>query len=241
MNDQVEPTGEIENVRIPWRIYWPRLGKWLWRGIKGSKYVLFFLFAALVVGLVILSPEYVPGCREIGMRWFGAGLQLLGFATVALGLSDAGKQFGKPSWFSRIARYFSEFPTRKGRIISAHATAFGSVNVFGQGRVATWPSSTMTPEEQLKVIIENLKGLHNVIGEIEGSIRTAKHELGTQITERFNELKEGEKEAKRLLEEAFVGGLHIEWWGIVLFVVGIILASTSPEIAYLFGFSAGCY
>lgn len=99
----------------------------------------------------------------------------------------------------------------------------------------------MSHDEQLRIILENLRGLHSQMSEIEGTIRTTKHELGSQIAERFNELKEGERQVKRQLEEALVGGLHIEWWGIVLFVVGIILASTSPEIAYLFGHPAGCY
>lgn len=114
--------------------------------------------------------------------------------------------------------------------------------MFGAGRVTTWPSPTMTPEEQLKVIMENLKGLHKTVGEVENSIRDAKHELGSQITERFNELKEGEKQIKEQLKEGFVGGIHIEWWGLALFIIGGTLASASPEVAhYFFGFPAGCY
>ncbi len=207
----------------------------------GLRHVLIALVVALIIAAAILSPEYIPGCREIGIRWVGAILQLIGFGTVGWGLWKAERQFGRPTLLKRIKGFFAEFPKWRVKVVTGHMSAIEGADFFGHARASVWPAPNMPHDEQLKMIWANLRGLDRVVSETETNLLKAKNELGEQIKERYNELKAGEAQIKGQLEEAFVGGIHIEWWAVILFCVGVALASTSPEIAYLLGFPPGCY
>ena len=43
-----------------------------------------------------------------------------------------------------------------------------------------------------------------------------------------------------LVDEAVVGGIHLEWVGILYLLVGIVLATIAPEIAVLRGYGGQC-
>ena len=45
---------------------------------------------------------------------------------------------------------------------------------------------------------------------------------------------------QRLVDEAVVGGIHLEWVGIWYLLVGVVLATTAPEIAILNGYGGQC-
>jgi hypothetical protein len=83
--------------------------------------------------------------------------------------------------------------------------------------------------------------LFDEVGTLDNKLDRSKAELSKQIEDEAAARQEADARNQRQLDEAIVGGLHLNRVGVSLFVLGTIAGSASPELASGFMyFAASC-
>nr|WP_309501624.1 hypothetical protein [uncultured Roseovarius sp.] len=173
--------------------------------------------------------------EEQVIRLTGMALQLIGVATVAKKLRDSGRLFQKPTVRERIALYFKRFPRRRVTTHNLTPQGISSESSASSPRLFSSPGPDTPLEQRVEMLEEKTSGLFEDVSELGGKLRAQSNDLTRKITKEATQRKEEHKSIEEQLERAVVGGIHVEWSGVIFFIAGIILASASPEIACMLG------
>lgn len=206
----------------------------LWRWLKEGRH---WLGALGVLGLGWALPLLWAPTPEAHMRWTGAFLQVAGVGTVAYGLSKTRALFDKPPVWESLVEWLKRLPTvlRGPRTISgsAHLTmAPGSLSARG---FVSSPSlsSDASLEDRIAALEEKHKELERQLHEVRGHIDERAQEIEDQLSEEQRAREAADERVNQRIEEASIGGLHLEVIGLVWLIVGILCASLPDEIAAL--------
>jgi len=154
------------------------------------------------------------------VRYAGTSLQVLGLATVAIGLSETRRLFGRPSlprkisgWFRRLAAAFT-IPKPQTLQVSNGVIA----SVTGKGRMVRGLGQGASLEDRVSLLEEDLNQLRDELDvekqEIRQKIKTVREHLERETQERRVE----NQQAARRIEELAVGGIHLEIVGLLWLV-----------------------
>ena len=77
------------------------------------------------------------------------------------------------------------------------------------------------------------------VGGLEIEIRRRGDELSNKLHAEAAAREVADKRIEEQLKEAAVGSLHLDVWGVLFFILGVIAGTASPEIAAVFG-AASC-
>lgn len=199
--------------------------KWLFvQGAKG--------WIALVPALApIVLFLAIPSLRGTGgvdlLRYAGMVLQLMGIGTVAYGLRQIRRQFQCPSLFASVIEWLNIRPKLLPRsaIHGAGAAFTASSTLEAHGRVKAGPNSSI--EHRVEVLEQELDDLHRQVSGMSTTIRGCQAALQDERTSRENtDIQLGKR-----LEESMVGGLHLEFTGVLWLFVGVILGTVPDHIA----------
>lgn len=187
----------------------------------------------LTGGIVLVLFSLVPFALADRLRYLGLLCQLLGIMSVVLGLRVKRRLFNRPSLGERFRHYLSRFPRWPPRPqnIAIGASIAGAGWVAGGGSVWLGPSPDAPVESRLAALEANLARLKTKQAEDAKELR--------ETTRSNRESLESEREARRSeiaalraqLDKLGAGGLHIEWAGVFLLALGVVLATVSDEIA----------
>lgn len=195
---------------------WP---VWLWLG-------------GLVVS--ILAGAYLASTAEAMFRTAGMVLQLMGLATVAVGLSQTRRLFGCPSsaakamsWVRRLGAVFG----RSNAITGQAYVSSGEVRMSGSARVRIGATPDAPMERRVEVLEQNYALFQ---AEFDASVAQAANALQGLRSALGPESSARQAEANATaakLEEMAVGGLHLESIGVIWLAIGVIGTSVPAEIA----------
>lgn len=199
---------------------------------------------------VVLARTYLAG-GIVGLTlWFGIGLlpfpnvevqfrvaglifQLLGLSVVVWGLSDARKLFRR----SGIGRGFLEWCRTLGHVFFPPKPKRAYVDVGGTSHVSLSAASTKQEHGVDDSIEGRMKRLEQRIDSVDADIRRLHAEgqkdrevVRKRIDAETAARADGDQQLKRHLEEAVIGGIHIEILGLVYLFVGIVLATVPGEL-----------
>ena len=214
---------------------WPAdLAAWLLVGWIGWLALLapFLIFSLLVLML---------SCWEPRIRLTGMVLELSGLLTVALGLRETRKLFGRQGLFTGIWSYLTTVPLPWGTgdkqvILASAAISLGGATLAGHATVLPGPNTPV--EERLSRLENEVARLSGEAFQIRQSIDEAGRKHRQVIDEEATRREAGDAETRKQLEEAEAGGLHLEVAGVCWIALGILLATASNEIASMPFFSA---
>jgi hypothetical protein len=235
-----DPTTRVEVRTIPWCEYLPKLFRHIVKGCVGVKWYVFG--AVLLVSLFTFfwSNWSAFGCIEQDVRLAGWLLQLVGFIQVANGLRNTEKAFGKPSILERTKDYLSSFPTRKARNVTVNLGTGHFTTQASVGGVGVVIRNNPTLEQRVEDIENAVEQIKKTTGKLRRDLSHETSRIDTKINRNVSELKDQANKIEEQLEDLMVGSIHVEWFGVVLFIIGITLASASPELAWLFGHPRSC-
>ena len=91
--------------------------------------------------------------------------------------------------------------------------------------------------EALEGEVEDLRG---EISAVEKALSQHKDDSRNSLEAMREENRTRHESLERLVDEAVVGGIHLEWVGIWYLLVGIVLATAAPEIAVFSGYGGQC-
>lgn len=184
------------------------------------------IVCVLVYTRVGLSPETFEARLRIG----GFALQLLGLATIALGLSHARKLFGRPSVVQRAGAWWAKRPW----IPPPHSFGSGAARAGGGAKLRSEAHTDLLPnptiEERVVALERNVSGLRDRVIYLDGQIVKNAEQVRAQIEQEQAARESSHKQLRDKLEEFSVGGLLLEITGLVWIVTGLVIATASFEI-----------
>lgn len=180
----------------------------------------FFLGLALAGGISCLAASTLDDFLRIS----GLFLQLLGIATVAIGLNLVRRRFGKSSlvleWFQKLPTIFKP-QTIYPKAVSGTATG-------GRVHLSVEINKNLPLGEQIVQLERKLTTL-------EVSIHDGLEKLDKEHSEKIKKVKDSlvaeDKALRNFLEEVSVGGIALEFTGVLWLTVGVVLATVPDMIA----------
>jgi hypothetical protein len=187
-----------------------------------------FLFTIAATWLLALLLGDTP---ELRARIIGVMLQLLGLVTVAIGLRNMRKLFGRPSfaeWFRDwLSRFLLNFRKPEPiEITPAPATASSGV---GQPTVRISASADSTSEERISLIERDVDLLRTSLDRLQKDFAENLRKLSGRTTQHVLTLKRVDRQLQSQLQEVAVGGLRLEVLGLSWLLIGLVLATLPQE------------
>lgn len=218
------------------RIWGNQVLSWTVHGLKNT--VLYALLVAILFGLVYFDGA-IFNCKEQDIRGVGLLFQIIGFTLVVLKLVTRRKLFQKPSFFARLEAYFGGFPSPFAKTFNIEARMTG-VGGTMSASLGVKGGSNATLEERIEMLESEVEALNEKWRKTDRALRDHKIESKRSFDEVRQEIKTGDNKLEKLIDEAVVGGIGLEWIGILYFTVGISLATASSEISTYLGFLGRC-
>ena len=204
---------------------------WLAHGVKSiSLYVLL----GIILFAIVYFDSSIASCKEKDIRWIGLLFQVAGFTIVVLQMDTLRKLFRKPSFFSRIKNYWRSFPSPYIRTVSISAHAVGGVASLSAS-LSVRPAGDATLERRIEFLESEIEDLRRHMQKTDRNLTDYKAESEKSLNEVRGKIKEGDNRLEQLIDKAFVGGIDLEWVGILYFVVGVVLATASSDISLYLG------
>ena len=203
---------------------------WYWL-IKKPSVVWLMATVLLAAGCVAFWPE----TSEPRIRITGWVLELFGLATVAWGLQETRRQFGRPNFLSLVRAWWTDRPRLRLKITTGtmHAT-LGGVTGSATGYQVHGTSPTSTLEDRVVALEANLRGVNERVDQVH---RDLIKETFTRKEAFSNERKARENEDSQIrqkLESVETGGLHISMVGVVWLTAGLTFSTVSNELLCIF-------
>ena len=223
-----EPQTQIRTEsRKPRWVYLKQSAAHLWLGICALWPLWVVIFSLVAFWMILVC----FGCGENYIRWLGTALQISGVITVAIRLRGAERLFGKATIRERVSIYFNNFPRRhvSNQIITAQGISMAAST--GKARVSIAPGPDTTLKRRVEILEDETKNLFVAVEELGTNLGAQSKELALKINGEIAERKASHRSFEEQLKRALIGDIHIDWWGIIFFIIGIILASLSPEIS----------
>lgn len=168
-------------------------------------------------------------------RYVGGLLELAGICTVALGLRDTRSLFERPSFRKTIGNWFRSIP----RWREQHSVHVGTGIMTLQPMAAQAYGTVTAPPNATTE--QRISALESEVKNLSGRIQATRTEIDERIAEQKNALAAEQRErqeqvegTRKLIDEAVAGGLVFEAMGLVWLVLGLLLATSSSELAKLF-------
>lgn len=187
-----------------------------------------------VVVFVAGIGSILPGTLDDRIRIAGMTLELLGIFTVAFGLKEKRVLFQRPSLLDRLRTWFKSRPRFGTQNISASITGvggIGSASAFGRASVWLGTPPNASVEIRLATLEANILRLREEQSEIEKRVHEETRHRNEALKAEREERQTVTRELRTQLDTFGAGNLDIEAAGIFWLVVGVMLATASPEIA----------
>lgn len=210
---------------------------WVWLG-----WVLACVAAA--VGFVYLisgSPVSPSGLLEDQVRVTGLFLELLGIWTIANGLRDRAKHYGKSGPLAPIGdrlrtagkEFASAFLGPPRTVAVGGSVAATSAFAVGLGKVHKGLPPGASMEERIARLEGRADELQEQADELERQLEEKHKEMLGALKEERQAREADTAAVRKKVAQVDTGGLHIEWMGVWWLLFGVTLATLSPELAGL--------
>ena len=211
----------------------------IWAG-SGCKASFLYLLLLGVLCCIFFIDLPLIECKEREVRWVGIVLQIIGFCLVGWQLIKISRQFGVPSFWSRIATYWRKFPSPFNKNIEHAVRISGKVSFNFDTRVKAVSGPHATLEKRVNFLESEIKDLQGDLNKVNSTLNSQKDESRKSLEELRSDTAKEMEQIKELLNNAVVGEIHLDWIGFFYLLAGIVLASGSPEIAGMAGYEVGC-
>jgi hypothetical protein len=196
------------------------------------------------VAAATLLGYLISGEVELRIRYFGLGFELAGIVTVALGLEERRKLFERPRLlqgvWDRVKHWVSIWWKPQTRVIEIRTGDTVMVGLTGKLSVWRGISSEAPLQERVAALEVNLTTLKDEQGDISKRLQEEERKRDEAVTSERRAREEFDQQLNRRLQELGAGNLHLEWLGVIWLLIGVILTTTSSELAKLYIFQFLC-
>ena len=192
---------------------------------------------ALVCISTFLNSSLLTESTSNAIKFSGLFLQLCGLLTIANGIRETRKVFGKPSyseitlnWFSQLISTFKPVKNVLGRV----DMTLPGLKIEASGYGVEVAEKNASPEKKIEILEKNLATAMNRITTLHQNTTSKISDVNKNISNIHSQLSTRQEEINKLLEESLVGGINIEAMGLAWLTFGIIAATIPDELAKFF-------
>lgn len=217
-------------------IQWLRkLGRWIVRIFSWLSEAKRIWIALLAVACAFLISYTIFGTWEARIRMAGLALELLGICTVAVGLGETRKLFGRPSLLDESLSWFKRFPRFRGKdyVLNAAAGAYSLSGASVSAFATSNPAPGTSLEERVALLEASVNRAQVQIHETQRKLEEETRSRSTGLDSERHDREAADQRVQKQLEEAAAGGLYLETMGVVWLALGVFFATASNELAHL--------
>lgn len=182
------------------------------------------LGAALLCG-------FWPPTSEQRVRFAGWFLEICGLMTVAWGLRETRRQFGRPGLGFLLRSWWDRRPRFRARVVAGSASiSLGAALASGRGYTWREAPKNASVEERLGALEANVK-------DVSDRVNAALRELDEEVRSRADALKSERSQRERAIadlqtkmESVETGGLSLSAIGLVWLAVGLTMTTVPAEL-----------
>jgi hypothetical protein len=182
---------------------------------------------------------------ETALRTAGGVLELLGIATVALGVAKVRREFGLPSAAAelmneggqlfhalaqRVRRLFGRKPPTK--VITGAGGAGLSVS-GGRARATVRAGPDSTLEQRVALLERLIDSAETQLARLQDDLEREGEQLRQLVAAERQSRDEAHERLHHELRNVAVGGIRLQMVGLVWLTFGVVLANWSAELAAL--------
>ncbi len=206
--------------------------RWLWVRMKWGlepRLIYFCLLGPFVLLAAFVSwLGWEPGIRNTGMV-----LQLVGVATVYLGIRGTRLLFNRPKLTQEFRAWLERFPRFRGRTISVGVIEITEANDTVDGRGMGSAAAHATIDQRIEILERNYASMFNEVGELHAQFKREITQHFQLLASEVSERKESNRKVLGRLDAAIAKPLHLQFAGVIFFALGIFAGTSSIELAPL--------
>lgn len=198
---------------------------------EGMNLWIFMLVTAFILAVFWLLPGELPSRT----RWAGTAFEILGVASVVVGIERFRSDLGKPriiqaakSWFSSLRYIFIARPPLQASVtpgtIAMTAQALPPVVLVDGGSI----------EQRLDNLEKRMLSVQQDINRIDVRINDQRVEVAKKIASEAEERRSAIEDLRNHLEDGLLKDNSLEVAGVAFLLVGLLLANLSNEAAAAF-------
>jgi hypothetical protein len=202
--------------------------KAIWNWLKEANVV--WLLVS-VMGVALLG-AFGAEANEARVRLTGWVLELFGLGTVAWGIRETRRQFGRPS-ILRIARdWVARYPMPSPIVPSRGIT--GTIGMVEEHDTAQAIGVVHTPSLEGRIIAleNNLRSIGERVDHVELALDQEAHTRQAALSQERRSREAQNQLIRRQLEAVETGGLDISSVGLVWLALGLTLSTIPNELLY---------
>ncbi len=212
---------------------WIRLRR-VWNVLKDAKPVglaIGGLVGAFLFGWFV--SHFQARTLSATLRYGGMVLQLFGVGLVASGLHDLRVKFKQPTIGDRINRFFQRLRSALAAPKSV-SIELGPVEIHSmagelKAELSAAPGASL--EDRVTKLEKDLKTLRDQMNTKEQQLRLEINETKECMEKENRARHEADNEINQTIQELAVGGLNLEFVGVIWLVVGIVTTSIPDGLA----------
>lgn len=172
---------------------------------------------------------------EPWLRWSGMTLQLCGFYLVYVSIDKRRQSFNGRQIRKSVQNWLIHIFVRPPPITaSLQATGIAAITSVGRARLTHRPTPDASLEERLAIIEQARFDNEREVDSIWQKISKVESDLTTSINRESVSWRAQTSASEERFADAIAGDVHIDLFGVWLFVVGVVIASASVEIECFF-------
>lgn len=206
------------------RLWFRRFGGWLaeprllWLGL-------------LVIVVALVEVIFGPESLEPRIRVTGGLLQVAGILTVAYGIREVRRLFGKRGLVELAIDWLSRIPLKALPNQGNALVATESATASAEARVTEVVGPNAKLEERVRALETNLKDLDRRYDQTRGDLKQDVLDRKSAFDAERSARSAEDAVTRITLKAAQTGGLNISVMGAVWLTVGVMVSATSIEIA----------
>lgn len=192
--------------------------------------------AWLMLVVLLLAMVIIVRLRtdEQTIRITGMVLEIFGLGTVAWGVSQTRRRFGRPSIVALTRQWLGQIPRwPRNHVISLAGVASAGAVGSARGHAVYGVGPNPTIEERVDALEKNLKGLDERFNQARNEIEAKVRKQSESIDEERRTRASADENLRKTIEDTETGGLHLSAVGLVWLLVGLILSTIPEELAAL--------
>lgn len=187
-----------------------------------------FIMLLLLICICAASFRIFGREPEVNIRWTGATLQIVGFLIALVDLESTRKIMGGPNFIEAWKAFFRNFPIGREPITLSGNMTLGGVM---SGRLKVGHNSDAAIPDRVSRLEADIERIEDEVADLAKKAEADSARLTKQIEEGLSGVRNDLRELASKVKDALAGGYFMQWVGLAYFVVGVILASASVELA----------
>lgn len=188
----------------------------------------------ICIFLLSIGCLWIPVPSERKFRLCGAMLQLGGVILAGVDLYQKGTVFDDiPSVWERAKTKWSQRPRFSPQAIHLQASgvALGVTGMKAHMTIQAGPKATI--EHRVEILEKNITHLTDEVAVIERNLGGKLNNLSNKLEAARDEQQAAARRTHEQLRRSVAEGIPLGWIGVLFFLFGIVISTTSPELACL--------